>query len=95
MARVSDQEDFQKTALRLPRDLHSKIIGSAKDNNRTMNAEIINRLERTFFEDYARLDESPTEAKDVDDLLTEINQKIEAVKLAVDRFEKLKTKGKD
>lgn len=48
MAGINKQEDFQKTALRLPRDLHTKIIECAKNNNRTMNAEIVERLEASF-----------------------------------------------
>lgn len=40
--------DIQRTALRLPRDLHTKVIDSAEQNNRTMNAEIVERLEKSF-----------------------------------------------
>lgn len=40
--------DIQKTALRLPRDLHQKIHESADKNGRSMNAEIIHRLENSF-----------------------------------------------
>lgn len=40
--------DIQRTALRLPRDLHTKVIDSAEQNNRTMNAEIVDRLEKSF-----------------------------------------------
>lgn len=44
-------KDIQKTALRLPRDLHSTIHEAAAAAGRTMNAEIVYRLQRTFDED--------------------------------------------
>ncbi|WP_325893325.1 Arc family DNA-binding protein [Grimontia sp. NTOU-MAR1] len=40
--------DIQKTALRLPRDLHTQVVKAAKENDRTMNSEIVNRLETSF-----------------------------------------------
>lgn len=40
--------DIQKTALRLPRELHTNIVKAAESNGRTMNAEIVHRLETTF-----------------------------------------------
>lgn len=60
MAKITGQDDYQKTALRVPRDLHAKIIEAAKANNRTMNAEIIARLERSFYS-YAELGDSTNE----------------------------------
>lgn len=44
MAQLSDQSDFLKTALRLPRDLHARIQEAAEASGRSMNAEIIARL---------------------------------------------------
>lgn len=41
-------EDIQKTALRLPRELHTAIHESAKKSGRTMNAEIVYRLQQSF-----------------------------------------------
>ncbi|MGI4847557.1 MAG: Arc family DNA-binding protein [Janthinobacterium lividum] len=43
---ATKQDDFIKTALRLPRDLHSEVQESAEKNGRSMNAEIIARLEQ-------------------------------------------------
>jgi Arc-like DNA binding domain len=48
MAQINEQSDYQKTALRIPKELHTKIIEAAKANNRTMNAEIIDRLEKSL-----------------------------------------------
>ncbi|MCP5197668.1 MAG: Arc family DNA-binding protein [Gammaproteobacteria bacterium] len=42
--------DVQKTALRLPRPLHSQILRAAEENGRTMNAEIVARLTASFEE---------------------------------------------
>lgn len=39
------QDDYIKTALRLPRDLHAEIKDAAEYHGRSMNAEIIARLE--------------------------------------------------
>lgn len=51
MTRKAHQDDYQKTALRVPRELHAKIIDAAKKNNRTMNAEIVERLGASFDKD--------------------------------------------
>ncbi|MDR8026973.1 Arc family DNA-binding protein [Burkholderia cenocepacia] len=44
MATSLNQDDYLKTALRLPRDLHAKIQEAAQQSGRSMNAEIIERL---------------------------------------------------
>lgn len=48
MAQISDQKDFLKTALRLPRDLHARIQEAAEASGRSMNAEILARLATSF-----------------------------------------------
>lgn len=45
---MSTQKDFVKTALRLPPDLHAALHETAKDSERTFNAEILHRLRSTF-----------------------------------------------
>lgn len=40
--------DIQKTALRLPKGLHEAIHIAAKESGRTMNAEIVYRLQQSF-----------------------------------------------
>lgn len=40
--------DIQKTALRLPQDLHQMVIDAAHQSGRSMNAEIVARLRATF-----------------------------------------------
>lgn len=52
-------KDIQKTALRLPRDLHTAIHEAADASGRTMNAEIVYRLQRTFDEAVPPTDSAP------------------------------------
>lgn len=40
--------DIQKTALRLPKDLHQMVSDAARDAGHSMNAEIISRLRASF-----------------------------------------------
>jgi hypothetical protein len=44
---MATQDDFVKTALRLPRALHADIQSAALAGGRSMNAEIISRLQAT------------------------------------------------
>jgi hypothetical protein len=41
-------KEIQKTALRLPRELHSKILLTAAESGRSMNAEIVYRLQTSY-----------------------------------------------
>lgn len=45
---MATQDEYVKTAFRLPRDLHADIQASAEQNGRSMNAEIIARLQDSF-----------------------------------------------
>ena len=45
---MATQDDYVRTALRVPPDLHQKIHDAARENTRTFNAEIVARLERSF-----------------------------------------------
>lgn len=45
---MATQDDYIRTALRVPPDLHAQIHGAAKENNRTFNAEIVARLQASF-----------------------------------------------
>lgn len=42
---MATQDDYIKTALRLPRDLHSRLLHSAEAKGRSLNAELIDRLQ--------------------------------------------------
>jgi hypothetical protein len=54
MSRVATQDDYVKTALRLPRGLHGEVMAAAEANGRSFNAEIIARLSaRALQEDIA------------------------------------------
>jgi len=45
---MTTQKHFVKTALRLPPDLHSSLHETAKESERTFNAEILHRLRSTL-----------------------------------------------
>lgn len=45
---MATQDDYIRTALRVPPDLHAQIHEAAKGNNRTFNAEIVARLQDSF-----------------------------------------------
>ena len=47
---MATQDDYIRTALRVPPELHARIHESAKSNQRTFNAEIVARLEASFVE---------------------------------------------
>jgi predicted HicB family RNase H-like nuclease len=50
---VSVQPETVPLMVRLPSDLHAKVKACAKENDRSLNAEIIQRLRRSF-EGYRR-----------------------------------------
>lgn len=54
MAQLKPQDDYMKTALRLPRDLHAKIQEEAAASGRSMNAEIVARLQDSFLTSFER-----------------------------------------
>lgn len=41
-------KDIQRTALRLPRDLHTAILEAAAESGRSMNAEIVYHLQKAM-----------------------------------------------
>lgn len=45
---MATQDDYIRTALRVPPDLHAQIHEAAKANTRTFNAEIVARLQSSF-----------------------------------------------
>ena len=45
---TSYQDDYMKTALRLPRALHAKIQEAAAASGKSLNSELIARLEQSF-----------------------------------------------
>lgn len=73
MARQPSPSDQQaRYLLRLPDGLRGQIEASAKANNRSLNAEIISRLERSF---------------DLDDGLTELDEGFTDHEKRIDRLE--------
>jgi hypothetical protein len=47
---MKKQADYVKTALRVPRDLHTQLHQAADASERSFNAEIVARLEASFAE---------------------------------------------
>lgn len=45
---MAKQDDYIKTQVRLPSDLHARIQLAAEKTGRSMNAEILSRLEWSF-----------------------------------------------
>ena len=45
---MATQDEYIKTALRLPRSLHARVQESAEATGKSMNAELIARLESSF-----------------------------------------------
>ncbi|MFT0167522.1 Arc family DNA-binding protein [Paraburkholderia mimosarum] len=50
---MANQDDFIKTALRLPRELHTAIRAAAESASKSMNSEIIGRLHESLRTDEA------------------------------------------
>lgn len=48
MATNAPQDDYMKTALRLPRELHGRLMEHAMHRGRSLNSEIVKRLEQTL-----------------------------------------------
>lgn len=45
---MANQDEYMKTALRLPRDLHAKLMDAAETTGKSLNAEMIARLTESF-----------------------------------------------
>lgn len=78
---MATQDDYIRTALRVPPDLHSRIHDAAKSNNRTFNAEIVARLEQSF--------SSPVHPEDLpsfirDELAKLVDQKLSGARVLLD-----------
>lgn len=56
MASTTNQDDYIRTALRLPRDLHADVQAAAEKAGRSMNAEIIDRLSNAMNQDELQRD---------------------------------------
>ncbi|QZI72804.1 Arc family DNA-binding protein [Pseudomonas protegens] len=71
----------QKFVVRLPSELHTQVKRIAKQENRSMNNEIVNRLERSL----APLDDHPQDEKLIAILLNKIatlEQQIQSLQVA-------------
>ena len=75
--------------VRLSADLREKIEASARRNNRTMNAEIVARLERSFYAEEQVLSSLPSH--DLEDRLAKLEQAV--IRIIFDeRWDKMESK---
>lgn len=82
------QDDYIKTALRLPRELHKRVQDLADANGRSMNAEIIARLQQSFetqsgalsFKPMERLGDGPTFVDEFVLVLDELHKVMEEIR---------------
>ena len=86
---MSDQHTTVQYQLRLPEDLRDKIKESAKNHNRSMNADIVARLEASFESNTNQVPASKYEAlyneyKINRKLLREISAAVLSLKESVD-----------
>lgn len=75
---MAKQDDFIRTALRVPPGLHAKIHKAAEHAGRTFNAEIVHRLEGSF-----ALQQSDVEGK-----LMAIVEGLETLKVDIGKLKK-------
>lgn len=61
---MAKQTDFYKTQIRIPKELHQLITSSAKENGRSMNAEIITRLQE-IYDHHRKLEETRGEIREM------------------------------
>lgn len=52
---MTDDPTYKRSQLRLPHDLHAAIVKAAEENGRSMNNEIVHRLERSLAGDVEKL----------------------------------------
>lgn len=71
MATLNPQDDFLKTALRLPKDLHARLVESAAANGRSLNSEINERLVASFGQREAKLQELAAKVQVLESYLTQ------------------------
>ncbi len=62
---MEDEDRYTRITLRLPKDLHQLLADAASDTSKSLNAEIVGRLQATF----AGLGNAPGGGRAPDDLL--------------------------
>ena len=75
---TSFQDDYIKTALRLPRDLHAQLMEASKVQGKSLNSELIERLRQSF-----------EESKTVESLAMEYSFEATNLKREIERLSKL------
>ncbi|WP_436916880.1 Arc family DNA-binding protein [Acinetobacter schindleri] len=66
--------------VRMPQELKDKIAESAKELNRSMNADIVSRLEGSFEHKFGDLENTPTE-----ELMKELAKRLDGFSVVVNK----------
>lgn len=78
MSKPVINHDFQKTSLRLPRQLHTALSELAERNGTSLNAEILARLLQMPLEE--RLERVDRRAEDIESITKQILAAVRAIK---------------
>ena len=49
---MDTDDKYTRITLRIPKDLHSRLSGVAEDSSKSLNAEIVGRLQQSFEPEY-------------------------------------------
>lgn len=80
---MKSTESIQKTALRVPRDLHEQIHQAAQASGRSFNAEIVKRLQESF-----ERERWPKKGQEESMPLDEILQRLQEMAFKLDQIKK-------
>ncbi|MEQ1086519.1 Arc family DNA-binding protein [Acinetobacter seifertii] len=83
---MSTRDTGTQHKLRMPPELKEKLFESAKDMNRSLNAEIVARLEKSFEEDIEKYEDALKNAK-LEFLLKELTLRMGVFKITVSSTE--------
>ncbi|WP_121380460.1 Arc family DNA-binding protein [Pseudomonas aeruginosa] len=77
---MSNSRTAEKFVVRLPDGMRDRVAETARDNHRSMNSEIIARLEQTLLDDQSRQHQ--------DRLVQLLNARIDALEEELQRYRK-------
>ncbi|QTD44574.1 hypothetical protein [Ottowia testudinis] len=66
---MEDEDRYTRITLRIPRDLHQVLVSAADSTSKSLNAEIIGRLQASVFEDEELAGAAKAKSTIADDLL--------------------------
>lgn len=84
---MGKQDDFYRTQIRIPADLHRALKDATEETGRSLNAEIVARLNDSF-----RSDET---LERFNIMSVTLDEKLEKVKREIDQMEKSKSEASE